>query len=124
MFHSGTTVELFGRNTQHYVWRKKWHRTPTSKPHPNCKVWWREHHGLGLICCLRVWTDCYHRRKNEFPSLSRHFAGECKALCPPIEAQEKLGDTTGQRLKTKKQINQRMASTEENIPSGVAQSES
>jgi hypothetical protein len=40
-------VVLFGRNTQHYVWRKK-DSTPTSKPHPNCKLWWREHHGLGL----------------------------------------------------------------------------
>ena len=30
--------------------RKKWHSTPTSKSHPNCKVWWREHHGLGLLC--------------------------------------------------------------------------
>uniref|UniRef100_A0AAZ3PRX4 Transposase Tc1-like domain-containing protein n=1 Tax=Oncorhynchus tshawytscha TaxID=74940 RepID=A0AAZ3PRX4_ONCTS len=34
-----TTVELFGRNTQHYVWRTNRHSTPTSKPHPNCKVW-------------------------------------------------------------------------------------
>jgi hypothetical protein len=39
---------------------KKRHRTPTSKPHPNCKVWWMEHHGLGLLCCLRAWTACYH----------------------------------------------------------------
>ncbi|KAI3376775.1 hypothetical protein L3Q82_000380 [Scortum barcoo] len=31
-----------------------------------------------------AWTD--HRRKNEFPSLSRHFAAELKAICPPIEA--------------------------------------
>ena len=47
-----TTVELFGRNTQHYVRRKKRHSTPTSKPHPNCKVWWREHHGLEMLCCF------------------------------------------------------------------------
>ena len=67
------TVQLFGRNTQHYVWKEK----GTSKPHPNCKVWWREHHDLGLLCCLRAWTACYHRRINEFPSLSRHFTGEC-----------------------------------------------
>lgn len=33
--------------------------------------------------------------KNEFQSLSRHFAGECKAICPPIEAQQKLSDSTG-----------------------------
>ena len=69
-------VELLGRHTQHYVWRRKRHSTPTSKPHPNCKVRWREHHGLGLLCCHRAWTACYHRRKNEFLSLSRHFAGE------------------------------------------------
>ena len=25
------------------------------------------------------------------------FAGECKAICPPIEAQQKLGDATGQQ---------------------------
>ena len=35
-----TKVELFGRNTQHYLWRKKRHNTPKSKPHPNCEVWW------------------------------------------------------------------------------------
>ena len=46
-----TKVELFGRNTQHYVWRKKRHSTPRSKPHPNCKVWRKEHHGLELLCC-------------------------------------------------------------------------
>ena len=46
-----TTVELFGRNTQHSVGKKR-HSTPTSKPHPNCKVWWREQHGLGLLYCL------------------------------------------------------------------------
>ena len=86
-----TTAELFGRNTQHHVWRKN--------AHPNCKVWWREYHVLELFCCLRAWTACYHRRKNEFPSLSRHFAGECKAICPPIEAQQKLGDATGQQPK-------------------------
>ena len=32
-------------------------------------------------------------------SLSRHFAGKCKAICPPIEAQQKLGDATGHPLK-------------------------
>ena len=62
MFHSAknimltdeTKVVLFGRKTQHYVWRKKRHNTPTSKPYPNCKLWWREHHGLGLLCCLSL----------------------------------------------------------------------
>ena len=34
-------------------------------------------------------------RKNEFPSLSRHFAGELKAICPPAEAQQKMGVATG-----------------------------
>jgi hypothetical protein len=37
-----------------------------------------EHHGLGLLCCLKAWTACYHRRKNEFPSSSRHFAGDVR----------------------------------------------
>jgi hypothetical protein len=35
-----------------------------------------------------AWTACYHRQKNEFPSLSRNFTGECKAICPSIEAQQ------------------------------------
>ena len=40
--------------------------------------------------------------KNEFPTLSRHYAGECKANCLPIEAQQKLGDATGHRPKRQK----------------------
>ena len=63
--------------THNTVCGKKRHSTPTSKTPPNCKVWWQEHHGLGMLCCLRAWTACYHRQKNEFPSLSRQFAGEC-----------------------------------------------
>ena len=63
--------------THNTVWREKRRSTATSKPHPNCKVWWREHHGLGLLCCLRAWTACYRQRINEFPRLSIHFAGEC-----------------------------------------------
>uniref|UniRef100_A0A8C5Q5G5 Transposase n=1 Tax=Leptobrachium leishanense TaxID=445787 RepID=A0A8C5Q5G5_9ANUR len=43
-----TKIEWFGKNTQHYVWRKKRHSTPTSKSHPHCKTWRRDHHGLGL----------------------------------------------------------------------------
>ena len=35
-------------------------------------------------------------------NLSRHFAGECLAICPPIEAQQKLGDAKGQRPITQK----------------------
>ena len=31
---------------------------------------------MKLLCCLRAWTACYHRRKHLFTSLSRHFAGE------------------------------------------------
>jgi hypothetical protein len=44
--------ELFGRK-EHITLcvERKRHSTPTSKPHPNCKVWWREHHDLGLLCC-------------------------------------------------------------------------
>jgi hypothetical protein len=47
----------------------KRHSTPTSNPHPNCKVWWIEHRGLELLCCLRARTACHHWWKNEFPSL-------------------------------------------------------
>ena len=100
-----TKVVLFGRNTQQYVWRKK---GTAHQPQPNCKVWWRERRGFGLLCCLRAWTACYHRRKNAFPSVSRHFAGECKAICPPIEAQQKLGDaakTTTQNTEVNQQQN-------------------
>lgn len=39
-----------GRNTQQYVWR-----TPTSKLHPSCGVWWREPHVLGLLCRHGPW---------------------------------------------------------------------
>uniref|UniRef100_A0A8C5WFT6 Transposase n=1 Tax=Leptobrachium leishanense TaxID=445787 RepID=A0A8C5WFT6_9ANUR len=52
-----TKIELFGKNTQHYVWRKK---GTAHQHHPHCKTWRREHHGLGLLCCLRAWTDCCH----------------------------------------------------------------
>uniref|UniRef100_A0A8C5Q5S0 Transposase n=1 Tax=Leptobrachium leishanense TaxID=445787 RepID=A0A8C5Q5S0_9ANUR len=38
-----TKIELFGKNTQYYVWRKKRYSTPTSKPHPTVK------HGGGSI---------------------------------------------------------------------------
>ena len=58
--------------------------------------------GLGLFCYLRAWTDCYHQRKNELLILSRHFAGECKVFCPPIEARQRMGDATGQNSQGKK----------------------
>ena len=35
-------------------------------------------------------------RKMNSQVLSRHFARECKAICPPIEAQQKLDDAKGQ----------------------------
>ena len=54
-----TKVELFGRNTQHYVWRIK----GTAHQHQN----------LISTGCFDA-SACYHRRKNEFLSLSRHFA--------------------------------------------------
>ena len=47
-----------------------------------------------------VWTASLPQGLDNL--LSRHFAGECKAICPPIEAQHKLGDATGQRTKTQK----------------------
>ena len=113
MFHSATGKIFCGQmkpqltcleGTHNTMCGEEKHSTPTSKPHPHCKVWWREHHGLGLLCCLRAWAACYHRWKNVFPSLSRHFAGECKAICPPIEAQQKLS-RTGQRQKKVNQQN-------------------
>lgn len=42
-------------------------------------------------------TSCYHRQKHEFPSLSGHFTGEYKAICPPIEAQQMFSDAMRQR---------------------------
>ena len=98
-----TKVELFGRNTQHYVWRKKRHSTPHQHQNliPTVK------YGGGSIM---VW-DCFaasgpgqlaiiNGKTNS--SLSRHFAGECSAVCQSIEAQQKLGDAIGQRPKTQK----------------------
>ena len=59
-----TTVELFGRNTQHCVEEKKAQHTNIKiSTQPNCKVWWRGHHGLGLLCCLGAWAACYRRWK-------------------------------------------------------------
>ena len=31
---------------------------------PNGEVWWREHHTLWLLCCLRAWTVCYYQGEN------------------------------------------------------------
>jgi hypothetical protein len=66
-----------------------------------------------MLFCLRAWKACYHRWKNEFPSLSRHFTEECKAIRPPIEAQQDNDPKHSSK-----------STTEENTPSGVAQSES
>jgi hypothetical protein len=53
MWTDETKVELFGRKEHTTLWvEKKRHSTLTSKPHPNYKVWWREHHCLVLLCCL------------------------------------------------------------------------
>lgn len=60
----------------------------TSKTHPNCEVWCRDHHGLWWLCCLRACTACYDVKK-EIPSLSGHFG-------PPIEVQWELGNVIGQ----------------------------
>ena len=113
MFHSSTGKMSCGQmKPQLMLWvEKKRHSTPTPKPHPNCEIWWRGHHGLGLPCCLRAGTDCCHQRNNEFTSLSRGFAGKPKTACPPTEAQQRTGEATGQRPKTSKGINNRMAST-------------
>jgi hypothetical protein len=41
------------------VWRKKRHSTPTSKSHPNCKVWWREHPGQLAIIDRKMNSQVY-----------------------------------------------------------------
>lgn len=85
-----TKVELTGR-TQNITCRES--PKPTSKPHPHLgTVEWD--HGLELSSCLGARTDCCPRCKNEFPSSSRHFSGDLEAMCPPTEAQQKMGDTT------------------------------
>jgi hypothetical protein len=72
-----TTFELFGRNTQHCVVRKK----GTAHQHQNL-ILTVKYGGESIM----VW-GCFAASgprqlaiingKNEFPSLSRHFAGEC-----------------------------------------------
>ena len=90
-FHSTTGKIFCGQMNPKFSWNttlcveKKRHSTPTSKPHPNCEIWGRGHHGLGLLRCLRAWTDCCHRWKNEFPIVSKHFAGKLKTICPPTQ---------------------------------------
>lgn len=58
--------------------------------------------GMGLLGCLRAWMDSCHRCKCEVPSLSRCFAGKLKTICLPSEAQQRMGDATGQKAKAKK----------------------
>ena len=82
MFHSATG-KIFGgqmklqlsclEGKHNTMCGEKRHSTPKLKPHPNSKVWWREHHGLGLLCCLRDWTACYHRRKKWIPKFIKTF---------------------------------------------------
>ena len=93
-----TTVELFGRNTQHYVWRKK----GTAHQHQNLIP--TVNYGGGSIM---VW-GCFaasgpgqlaiidgKRNSQVYQDVLQE-----KAICLPIEAQQKLGDATGQRPKT------------------------
>ncbi|XP_072098498.1 centrosomal protein of 131 kDa [Mobula birostris] len=52
-----TKVELLGRN-EYCCLEGEGNCTPTPKSHHNCEAWWKEHHGLWLLCCLRAWTTC------------------------------------------------------------------
>lgn len=68
--------------THNTMCREKRHSRPPSNP-PTVK-----YSGGGIMVwdCLKAWTDCCHRRKNEFPRLSRHFAGKLTTICLQSEA--------------------------------------
>ena len=85
MFHSATGKIFSGQmklqlscleGTHHCVEEKK-----GTAPRPPNRIPTVKYGGGSIMVwdCLRAWTVCYHRRENEFQSLSRHFAGECKA---------------------------------------------
>uniref|UniRef100_A0AAZ3NY09 Tc1-like transposase DDE domain-containing protein n=1 Tax=Oncorhynchus tshawytscha TaxID=74940 RepID=A0AAZ3NY09_ONCTS len=61
MFHRATGKIFCGQmklklscleGTQNTMCGEKRHSTPASKPHPNCKVWWRECHSLGQLAII------------------------------------------------------------------------
>lgn len=62
---------------------------------------------MSHICALRtVW---HYHQTDKFNWLSRQpretmFQSECKAICLPTEAQQKLGDATGQKPKAQEWI--------------------
>lgn len=65
------------------------HNTPTLKPHPNRKIWWRAIMVWGCFASLGPGQIAVIAWKKEFPSLSRHFAGKLKTICPPTEIQQR-----------------------------------
>ena len=109
MFHSATgkifcgqtKVELFGSNTQHYVWREKKGRAhqhqnliPTVKYGGGSIMVWgcfaASGHGQLAINAGKMNSQVYQDILQE------------NEKCLPIEAQHKLSDATGQRPKTQK----------------------
>lgn len=63
------------------------HLIPTVKYYSIC---WRGNDGLWLF----VASGPGQLAIIDGTSLSEYFAEECKAICPPIDAQQKLGDAT------------------------------
>lgn len=110
-----TKVELFGKkNTQCYVWWKKaqyrvhQHQNliTTVKYGRQAIMIWRHFvaSGLGLLVTIG-WNMSSQVQQDILEESVR-----------PIEAQQKLGDATGKQCKAQKWINNRMSSTEENMP--------
>lgn len=82
---------MCGRNWIELCGGGKRHSTQTSKPYSTFEIRRREHHGLRFVYCLRAWTDCHHRGKNEFQSVSGHFVGKVEATFLPTKMQQNNG---------------------------------
>lgn len=112
---------LFGRNVGNYLWTTK----GRAHQHQNLisVVKWEGASWFGAALLPQAWTHWYYK-KDEFLGLQRHLAGELKSMSPPTETQQRMGDPIGQWLKAQQGISNRTASTEENRPSRLIQSES
>uniref|UniRef100_A0AAZ3QD08 Transposase n=1 Tax=Oncorhynchus tshawytscha TaxID=74940 RepID=A0AAZ3QD08_ONCTS len=94
-----TNIVLFGKNTQHYVWRKK----GTAQQHENLIPTVKYGGGsfMGWVCVAA--SGLGQLAIIDGKMNSQVYQGILQeAICPPIEAQQKLGDATGQRPKTQK----------------------
>uniref|UniRef100_A0A8C5LS31 Uncharacterized protein n=1 Tax=Leptobrachium leishanense TaxID=445787 RepID=A0A8C5LS31_9ANUR len=91
-----TKIELFGKNTQHYVWRKKGTAHQYQNLIPTVK------HGGGSIMVWGCFAASGPGRivvidgKINSRVYQDFFAGKCKTICPPTEAPQRMGDATGQ----------------------------